>query len=571
MRLRRQANDLDLVETRKGSQHLVGDTRKARRQGRRAARKALKAARDDGIYLGKDALGWPLYSQSAGGALIVAGSRSGKLVSILTPAINPEHDHDVAILDPKPELIFVMRKLVKRHIVVFTPEPHPLMGQSASANIWSHLVPGPGLIGNTRVAIAAFLGVPEEGNAKFFAGGAKESWLTPLVVADVELNGETNLPRISDLWNEFLANSPEFAAFEYDAMVNSQHAFIRAAAARFEKQRTKGNGKGGEEGQIGEVTLALACMNDEDNRRMFSPPYTFDFDWLAHTPDPDDPDDWPYSVVLAISTMRLTEGNDRCLARAFMERIIYAKRTAPTSRKLIAILEEAGNCAPWPQLVRIFEESAGFGIRPVVVLQNPDQGDALAKNGFSAMEQSASAHLAFGIRGEKTAERYSRRLGEYQAEFKDEARVAEARLRRKAANARALAGDANAFQTMREMRAIEAQVQKEKRLLRTPAELLNNMPSDRGLLWMDEVQGCIDVRLPPFWRTMQPGECNDNPLAWTITGQDRVTVSQRGDKFKTREMVTIDVPAEFQNAFHFKHGRMPCRVVKGAKYHKFRN
>ena len=250
MRLRRQANDMDLVESRMVSQLVVGYTLKARRHGWRTARKALKKARRNGIYLGKDALGWPLYDQSAGGVLIAAGSRSGKLVSILTPAVNPEHDHDVAILDPKPELIFVIRKLVKRHIVLFSPEPHSLMGQSASANIWSHLVPGPGLIGNTRVAIAAFLGVPEEGNAKFFAGGAKESWLPPLVVADVELNGETNLPRISDKWNEFLANSPEFAACEYDAMVNSQHAFIRSAAARFEKQRTKGNGKGGEDRRL---------------------------------------------------------------------------------------------------------------------------------------------------------------------------------------------------------------------------------------------------------------------------------------------------------------------------------
>jgi len=554
--------DLDLDETRKGSQRLVLDTRKARRLSWRKARKKFKEERENGIFVGHDALGWPQYSMAEGGVLLVGGARSGKLRNLQTTALS-QYTQDVLLIDPKMgENAYQLKKLDRRHVVMFMTQELPGLGRTASANIWGHLVwtidgkPNPDIVGWIRIAAADFLGYSGDAKAKFFEVGGRERFLTPVMVQCAQ-QGDISVPRVAGLFQAFLANSPEWAGFEYD-MTSNELPFVCAMAAKFKKFRTEGFGHGGEEGMLSEVLNAFVCMNDERNARMVSPPYSFDFEWLSKTPDPSDPNDWPYTVVMAMPKEQIVTADDAPLVRGFISAVMHHKRKAPLARQLMMMCEEAGNLAPFPGLVHAFTE---------VVLQSPEQGDELTKNGFSIMSNSSSAHIVVGIRDIKVAERYAERFGNYQVEYVDEGRVAEARLKRRQAKRAARSGDGEALQIAREMRIVEQQLVKETRPLRDKAELINNTPKNTGYGWFDEIPGAVKQRHKPWWEILPIGAVNDNPPYWRTNGENRVIVPHWLKGTSTREMINFDeVPEQYQDAFQFRHGNMPARGVKGVKY-----
>jgi len=555
--------ELDLVANRKGSQQIVLDTRKARKLSPRRARKLLKEARRKGVYIGNDRAGNPIYSMGEGGILIVGGARSGKGLYILTTMLNSGYEGDILLIDPKfGENTYQLKKLNQRHIVCFMTEEMPGLGVTASANMWGHLIPGSNLVGDVRVAAANFLGYTGDAKHKYFEVGGRERFLTPVIVQEAESRGEVSVPRVADLFMGFLGNSPEWAGFEFD-MYQSQYPFVRAMAPKFKKFRTEGFGSGGEEGMLGEVLNAFVCMNDPRNRRMVSPPYTFDFSVLGKEPNPDDPTDWPYTISILMTKDQLVTAGDACLARGFSSAIMHYKSRSPLARPLLSVYEEAGNLAPWPSLVHAFTEQTGFNARPVVILQSPKQGDDLADNGFSIMAQSASAHVALGVRDHEVGEVYSKRLGSYQVAYQNDVKTAELQARMANAKRKALTGDQHSMHDVRELAAALQATELETRAMRDPVEFINNTPKDRGFAWIDEVKGPIDIQFRPFYEMLPVGSYDDNPHYWRTNGENRLIVPKRfGRGTTTREMIEIDVPEEFQDGFHFRYGRMPCRVLK---------
>ena len=556
MRLRDKA-DAYLAATRHGTQRLVTDTRAERRKKSLQARRELKKLRRTGVFVGHDATGWPLYSASQGGILLLGGGRSGKGKNILTTQLNSGYAGDIVLIDPKEaENTYQLNKLVKRHIVVFMTQEMPGLGVSASTNIWSHLKPGENLVAWARIAAADFLGYTGDKHAQYFEVGGRERFLTPVLVHLADKEGEVSVPRTAHLFLEFQSNSQEWASVEYD-MHFSQYPFVRAMAAKFRKFRTEGIGRGGEEGMLGEVLNAFVSLNDPRNSKMLSPPYSFDMSVLGKEPGPDD---WPYTVVMAKPTLEIKNG-DAALVRGFISRVMHEKRTNPLARETLCVCEEAGHLAPFEGMVSGFTEAAGFNWRQEVLLQEISQGDDLAPNGHSKMANSAAAHIVMGIRDIDVGDHYSKRLGEAQVEFQDLGKIARARLERKEAQQRAWRGEVDAFNAVREMRVAEAQVEVESRPLRYPAELIN-MERDRGFIWMDEIVGAIDAKFRPFWDVLKPGDYLDNPQFWRTNGKDRVIVKRRLGGTTTREVEAVPVPEEFQDCFHFKNGRMPARRVK---------
>ncbi len=95
------------------------------------------------------------------------------------------------------------------------------------------------------------------------------------------------------------------------------------------------------------------------------------------------------------------------------------KRRAPDAPRQTWVIDEAGRLFGYSQIVRLFTDGAGIGIRPFVVFQDFEQANKLMPGGAHLIASSAAVKMFFGVRDDVTAKLVSNLLGYYLCQTKE--------------------------------------------------------------------------------------------------------------------------------------------------------
>jgi len=557
MRLRRKPQ-LELSENRFGTARFA--TRKEKK------RAGIYTKTGDAVYVGHDEHGYACYGKGQGGVVITASSRKGKQMFLLTPILcDGEPLYNVVILDPKPELIYMAQGQTNCHQAILAPRHIPGVGRTDHLNPASHLRGDePDLYPLSRELAGNFLEIDEGTNARYFQQLGKGDVLAPIWRTQARQYSEVQLPRTADLVAGLRANNEDWVNFEYE-MSNSPDMDIQAAAKNLEKYRKKGGASdnGGQNGIINEVVIAMQSINDPQIREMLSPPYTFDWSMTCGPYDPADKADLPWKVWLLFQQEHMQEG-DAPVLRAILTSAMHHKRRALNARPQLHLWEEMAHLGSFQAGLDAFSLGAGFGQRPIGVLQHHKQANRLGKDGQDIVYQGASAQVWFGPRDLDSAEHISKLLGTAQVEYADRRQQNQDRLARRQAAKAFMHGEdpIAALQAYRAKREDEAVMSHIGRPMRMPNEILG-APNHIGYAWLDELAHPILLNFKPFWEWLPPGSYLDSPHFAHIHGRNRVPVRGRFGRTVTKRVLEADVPERFAHLHQFAVNKMPYRFVEG--------
>lgn len=149
--------------------------------------------------------------------------------------------------------------------------------------------------------------------------------------------------------------------------------------------------------------------------------------------------------------------------------------------------------------------------------------------------------------------------------YVDERKQEEAKLQRAQARRRIARGQdpVEAVEMLVSSKKKQSLREYESRPLLFPEEVMRHSGQGRGFAWIEEAADPVFMKMTPFWDVLEPSDYLDNPLFNSINGKDQVRVRGRFGRSQTLPVVEVPVPHHLRNCWHFKHGNMPCRVVKG--------
>ncbi|MEM6385295.1 MAG: type IV secretory system conjugative DNA transfer family protein [Pseudomonadota bacterium] len=459
---------------------------------REIARAGLHVRRD-GLFVGFDERGRGIYSGGQSAVLLVGGARSGKGNFIIPFLTDGAYRDTIIQLDPKGQngAIAELQISQGRRVTAFSPR-----GEVTNRiNPLSHLTDAsPTLVPDTKLFVLNWLPFNGAENAEYFIATGQRM-IEGVTLALVELHGDITLPELAEAMAVFGSDDDLALALE-DAMAKSRHGIARQVALELEARRKSDTpNAGGFTGAMGEVAKSFACLSDPQLRNAVSPPFDFSFAELTAEGAP------PYLVSIQ-EAMEFMQSSASVIRALFTCALIYKRRTLG-SRPQLWLLDEVGNIGSWPLAVELATFGAGFGIRPVYVVQSTAQLDNLAKNAGAIIPNSCGTQVYLGVRDPNEAQRLSRMLGTATIGVEDFANNERARIARKAAIRSVVMEGADPFEAAAQMAAQKQMAVHEAKLARPlmrPEEILA-MPGDGVLVFMPgTLEHPIAARFAPYWK-----------------------------------------------------------------------
>lgn len=395
-----------------------------------------------------------------------------------------------------------------------------------------------------------FIALSGGGNSQYFELRARE-WIGSLMKSRVELMGSTSLPDLYRIINTIEADRGRWAD-QLEAMLKSKHADVRRSAS---EMLVKQQDTPKEFGAImGEIYAHFGFLDDPVLLDSLENP---DFS-LEELVSPDR----VRKVFLNIPAEFLSIWSP--LVRLFFTVTMLYKARHPQRRRVLLLVDEAGQLGKFEALLRAFTYGRGAGLRSWAIFQ--DIGQIVRNFGQPALQGflgSAQMRQFFGVRDYETAQLVSNMLGSETLEYDDPIQQEEAARRKQDIVRGIFFGETDPLDAARDYAHYKRQSgyrTKQHRLLMTPDEVLA-MPEDRQVLFISgkNLKPVYAAKYPYFSRPEMAGYYLPNPYHPPV---DRVAIAtRRGTEW--RRVMTEPVPGKLASFPQYQSGTWP--YVEGFK------
>lgn len=457
----------------------------------------------DAIYAGmKD--GRPLWYKGAGGVLLVAGARSGKLRDILAHNIcsGVLENETLVVFDIKGELAAISQDQTpdEKHCLYWNP--HGLHGlPQHRINPVGHLTwSSPTLIPDLKLFLEGQIASSGAGQSRYFEQGARRIGEAIGLIL-TKRNGTLTLPDFHDAILALQAGGDEWIDLAFE-MYRSK--IPECVAVEEEIAHAREDSSGGFKGILGELMQAFACFSDPTLRAALSGPFDADLADLTRGAR-------AYQFYLMCPETVLSFWAP--VIKAFLTGLRTLKGRSPQSPRQTWIIDEAARLTGYEEIVRLFTDGAGIGIRPLVVLQDVTQAEDLARNALRKITSSAALQIYFGVRDPETARRVSDMVGAETLTYDDPLHQGRARVDLRKGIVRILSGG-DPFEAALELtqkRYESTHLSKQRRMILTLDEVIH-MGDDRMVLISDGLSGPVFAERKPYWALpWMAGRYHPNP------------------------------------------------------------
>ncbi|MBB4123962.1 type IV secretory system conjugative DNA transfer family protein [Martelella radicis] len=459
------------------------------------ARAGLYRAKN-GLYLGHDETGRALYSDQQAAVLLVGGARSGKGDHIIPWLVDGHYGDHIISMDWKSQngAIAQLQVLQGRRVINWNPRGNGGV-PSHRINPTSYLRGNsPTLIPDAKLFAASFLTLTGGANAKFFEETGQR-WIEAVAVTLGRLAGVVTLPVLADLMNQIGLLSDDWLSFERH-MAAMPEVSIRSVVEELKQARESDNpNAGGVSGVKAETKRAFSGLSDPQLRDAVSAPFDFDFEELTK------PGCNPYLVnIMEAQEYAETSGP---VIRSVYSGALVAKRRAIGARRQLWLCDEIGNIGAWPMAIGLATFGAGYGIRPVFVVQSAAQLAGLGKNAEKIIPNSCGTQIFKGIRDIREAKAVSEALGTQTITLEDFQTNERAKLENEQALLEVVSGRLDPMEAgfaMAQRDASLAHRIKTPRPLATGDEIVNR-PNGRAFVFMPGVlERPADLTIENYWK-----------------------------------------------------------------------
>ena len=490
--------------------------------------------------------GKPLWYHGAGGLLLTAGARSGKLRDILAYNLcnGIYTGGSLLALDMKGELAAISQDQTPDRKFCAYWNPLGLHGLPRNRlNPVSYIRHGSAtLVSDVKVFTENMIPLSGSANGKYFELRAREL-VEALILTLVEKNGTLTLPDLYRIINLIPGNGEDWLDFAY-----AMHISAFPMAVRVEEeinQSRKDSSSGGFQGILGEVFKGFSCLSDPVLLESVSPPYDFDCSALT-----DSQQRWQ---VYLMPPAEFVDAWSPVIKAVFVSAMIYKSR-APSAPQQTWILDECAQLNNFPLVVKLFTYGAGIGIRPWAVFQSTDQMNALGPNAKNIVTSSAALQIYFALREISSAKDVSTMLGTQTLEFNDTLQQAQSRLAKSRILQSLLTGEdpLAAGIAFGHYKHAETHRSKQLRPLQTPDEVLNARP-DSAFIFTDSLQHPILAQRKAYYaQSFMAGRFHPNPYH---PRRDRVAVTLGLGRSRWLQVRQERVPSRFAHFPQYAGGQ----------------
>ncbi len=484
----------------------------------------------------------PIWYSGAGGLLLIAGARGGKLRDLLSYNLCAGiHSPSMLVLDMKGELAAISQNQTadQKHCIYWNPAGLHGLPQHRINPVDFVRIGSPSLISDVKVLAHNLIPPSVRSNADYFEGRARE-FLEGIILTLVRLHGVLTFKHLYDAVNLIPGGGEKWLDFAFEM---SQSGF--AISERIEEEIANARVDGastGYQGIVGELFKALSPLSDPVLMDAVSPPFDFSMEQMCSE----------QAVQLYIMPpAEFIEPWAPVIKALFVAGMIYKARM-PQAPRQTWILDECAQLGGFPLVEKLFTYGAGIGIRPWAVLQSVFQMDRLGGGAKNIITSSAQIQSYFAVRDIDTAQAVSRMLGSQTLEYDDELMQQRARhAKHQAMQSLINGGDPFAAGMSMAHHAREAQQKsKQHRLLRTADEVLNT-PKDQQYIFTDDLpKPLLCNRKPYYEQRFMAGRYHPNPYH---PPQTRVRVKTRWGH-AWRRVVTEPVPERFAHYPQYANG-----------------
>lgn len=500
---------------------------------------------EDAIYAGK-AFGRKLWIRSPGGALLCAGARSGKLTDIIAQIVSSGvlPKSSMLILDPRGEIACVTLNQVadKKHVIHFNPHGlHSAFGiQQQRLNPFSLLKwSSKTLFSDVKQSMRGLLMLSGAPQAQYFELNARRI-AEAISLTLIKKHGVLTFPDLYDAIMRLNEGSERWIDFAYD-MYRSGIAECKSVEA--EIYAAKNDTSGGWKGILGELRKSVSALSDKSLLDALSPPYDFEMEDLGR-------EDQTYHLHLITPALQIEDWAPVIKTIFTSARIL--KERSPSAPRQTWLLDEAGRLQGFAEVVQLFTDGAGIGIRPIVVLQHLAQARAFCAHGDQLIASSAATQIFFGTRDQHTANLVSDMIGPETLEYRDPMLKSSGK-RDLVTALKNVFGGADPFEmacTIAHAKYQSSVYKRLHRMLRTPSEI-RNLPRHEMMVFTDGLSGPIAANREPYWeQRWMAGKYLPNPFH---KPHDKVKVMTRWGP-RWRKVITEPVPEEFEHLPQYRGG-----------------
>jgi type IV secretion system protein VirD4 len=483
-----------------------------------------------------------LYYSGAGGLLLTAGARGGKLRDILAYNLcSGTHALSMLVLDLKGELAVISQDqtLDEKFCIYWNPAGlHGMPQNRINPTDYIH-IDSPSLVSDVKVFCENMIANSGSENSQYFEGRGRE-FLEAIILTEVRLSGVLTLPRLYEIINLIPGNTEGWLNFAFEM---NQSGFAISSRIEEEIANSRGESSNGFQGILGEIFRAVSCLSDPTLLASVSPPYDFSFKDMCDTAR-------KYHVHL-MPPAEFVSSWSPVIKAMFVAGMIYKAR-APQAQQQTWVLDECAQLGAFPMVEKLFTYGAGIGIRPWAIFQSTYQMERLGKNAANIITSSAQLRSYFAVRDIQTATATSQMLGVQTLRYDDEMVQARARHAKHQALQTILSGGDPLMAGMSVAHhRQEAELQtKQQRWLRTPDEILN-MPADEQFIFCDDLEHAVLAKRKPYYeQRLMSGLYHPNPYHPPL---DRVRVKSMTG-FKWRPVITEPVSAHYRDYPQYKDG-----------------
>lgn len=496
---------------------------------------------DDALFLGF--LGKKsLFYRGAGGLLLTAGARGGKLSTILAFNLCSGIARSVTfvVLDLKGELQAISQNQTADNKFLISWNPAALHGLPRHRiNPLDYLrADSPTLISDIKVLCENLIPPSGSANGKFFEGRARE-FLEGIMITLTRMDGMLTFPRLYEVINLIPGNSDHWLDFAWHM---NQSGYALPVRIEEEIAASRENSGNGFQGILGEIFKSVACLSDPILMDSVSPPYDFSFADLCGSQT--------YQVAL-MPPAEFVGPWAPVIKAMFVAGMIYKARN-PQAPRQTWLLDECAQLGGFPLVTKLYTYGAGIGIRPWAVFQATQQMKQIGPDAEQIITSSAAVRSYFAIRDIESGTAVSRMLGAQTLIYDDEMAQSQARMaKQEAMNALLMGEDPfKAAASLNHHRYAETHQSKQHRLLRTPDEVLSTQ-GDKQYIFCDGLAAPIYANRRPYWeQKFMAGRFHPNPYH---PPSDKVRVRTTfGHQW--RQVITEPVPTRFAHYPQYQNG-----------------
>jgi len=446
----------------------------------------------------------PLWVDSDGALLLVAGARGGKLRDLLSYNICSGILSGVSllILDLKGELACISADQTpdKKFCRYWNPSAlHDLPQDRLNPVDYIH-ADSPSLVSDVKVFCENMIALSGSANGEYFERRGRE-FLEAVILTLVSIKGVLTLPDLYSVLNLIPTNNDAWLDFAFE-MTEAGYEI----SARIEEEIAAARGQSGTglNGILGEIFKAFSALSDPILMVSVSPPYTMSMADLCDS-------NQLYQMYL-MSPAEFIDPWASVIKAIFVAGMVYKAR-APQAPRQTWILDECAQLGKFPLIPKLYSYGAGIGIRPISVWQSTAQMNAISSNAKTVITSSAAVRIYFAIRDIESATDISKMLGAQTLEYDDEYKKEDfARAKKQMAESLLGGGDIMEWARYGAYYKSQAAIKvKQHRHLRTPAEVVNT-PPNKMYIFSDSLQKPIYADRKPYYeQKFMAGRYLNNP------------------------------------------------------------